>query len=193
MTNKRATKKAPAEVGAGGMVESDAEAARIKAIVSEHWASQIEEKRPAIEGGDGNALLGSIMDVVMSGDPFPEWLSFKVARAIRAYQHHETLTLDDAFHVKRPDGYRRKAAEDRWNHAWPVVRDIRHLHAAGVPVGDALFEVVGERHGIGKTTASKWFYFHKKNNTVTYCHSFRSGIPLPVELEELRNSLIGGR
>lgn len=171
-------------------IEDAEEQARIEAIVSEHWASQIEGRRAAIESGDGNALLEAIMDVVLSREAFPEWLSYKVARAIRNYTHHKTLTLDDAFGVARPQGYRRQAAQARWDGAFIVVRDVMHLHQSGVPIDDGLFEAVGKLHGIGKTTASKWFYFHKNRATVTY-RACEIETPFPARLETVKSELLG--
>ena len=182
-TGKRTTKKPKP-------FDYAAEEARAEAIVSEHWATQIEGKRAAIEAGDGDALLEAIMDVVLSRKAFPEWLAYSVARAIRGYTHHKASTLDEAFGVSRPQGYRRKAVQARWDGALPVVQDVMHLQKAGVPVDDGLFEAVGELHGIGKTTASKWFYFHKSRATPTYrlC-----GIPtpFPARLEAVKSALIG--
>lgn len=102
----------------------DAEKARIEAITSEYWASEIESKRAAIEAGDGNLLLHAIMDVLLSRRPFPEWLSYKVAGAIRNYTHHKTSTLDEAFGLERPPEYRRKASQARWDNALVVVSDV---------------------------------------------------------------------
>lgn len=193
-SGKQTSKQSPAEPGAAQQLESDdAENARIAEIVASHWHDQIESKRLAIDDGDGDALLSALMDVVLSGAPFPEWLSFKVAAAIRRYSFHEVLTLDEAFGVKRPGGYRRGSTQQRWNNSWVVVHDILQLHRAGVPIDDALFEAVGARHGIGKTTASKWFYLHKNKNTVTYQCSCPENSPFPDELLPIKAFLMVGK
>lgn len=171
-------------------MDADAEKARVEAIVSEHWASQIESRRAEIEGGNGDALLEAIMDVVLSREPFPEWLSYKVAHAIRNYTHHKKATLDEAFGVVRPQGYRRQATQARWDNAFKVVKDVMHLHQAGVPIDDGLFDAVGQLHGIGKTRASKWFYFHKNKKTVTY-QACEVKTPFPSRLDPVKVALLG--
>ena len=146
-------------------------------ILQAHYLSEIESKREKIESGDGTALLSALESVAMSDAAMPDWLATQVVRSIRNYTHHKTTTLDEAFNVKRPDGYRRQAAKDRWNKGVLVVSDVIALIRAGRPVDDGMFEEVGSSRGVGKTTAKKWYYFHKDNHTVTYAAlAFAAGI-----------------
>lgn len=66
-----------------------------------------------------------------------------------------------------------------------------HLHHAGVPIHSDLFEAVGQIHGIGKTTVSKWYYFHKNKRTPTY-RIFERQRPFPPQLEAVKSELLPG-
>lgn len=151
-----------------GTSSGELDEAEILRIVEGYYLQRIEARRTKIEEGSGDDLLAAILDVAIGRVAFPEWLSYKVASAIRRYSHHEVSTLDQAFNVKRPAGYRRKAVAARWNKAILIVRDVHDLSEHGFPIDGSLFEEVGKLHGVGKTKASEWYYFHKNNNTLAF-------------------------
>lgn len=137
-------------------------------VLAKAYAERIEGRRQKIEAGDGDELLAAIRDAALGRIALPDWLSGRVLTAIRRYTHHEVSTLDLAFNVKRPKGYRRPAVRGRWEKAVLIVRDVCKLNMHGVSIDDGMFEEVGKLHGIKKSQASDWYYFHKNNNTLTY-------------------------
>lgn len=85
-----------------------------------------------------------------------------VAKAIQRYLDHETRTLDEAFKVRRPDGYRQPAERRKFLKIDPVQRDGRFLREHGAVIDDAFFEVLAERHGIKTTVAREYYYADPK-------------------------------
>jgi len=80
-----------------------------------------------------------------------------VLEALMRYRSHEVLTLNEAFEIERPSGYRREAANRVFLLKSKVIRDIRAFEHAGAAKDDALFEAVGKIHGCGKTLAKKFW------------------------------------
>lgn len=81
-----------------------------------------------------------------------------IAASINRYLDHECRTMDEAFRVRRPDGYRRAAARKRHLHRHNVQICGRVLKSAGVVVDASFFEVIGDFVGVSKTQASEWYY-----------------------------------
>lgn len=160
MAAKKPVKKSPAPAGAAYEIPFK--------DLAEAYSHQVENRRTAVTKGNGDALLAAIMDVVHGRIPFPEWLAVEVAAAIRRYTHHHVSTLDQAFGVKRPAGYRRKAVRERLEKAAIVIHAVHDLNRAGYPIDENMFEEVGKHVGVRKTTASKWYYLHKKQKTVIF-------------------------
>lgn len=82
----------------------------------------------------------------------------KVAAAISSYLEHEHRTLDEAFRVRRPDGYRRAAARKKHLHMRQLQQDGEHLRKRGAVVDSAFFEFLANRHKVDKTKAAEWYY-----------------------------------
>ena len=129
---------------------------------------QAEELRPLVESGDAGALLHALYFASHDDVPMPDWLGARLGRALNAYNGHEARTLDDAFGISRPKGYHARANRERWLKGPLIVSDAMTLHASGVPLGVAMFDALGDLHGISKTRASEYFYFHKNKLTSTY-------------------------
>lgn len=130
---------------------------------------QIEERRERIESGDGRQLLEALLDVCMSNAPMPNWLSFRLAGAVRKYTDHEAKTLDEAFNVQRPKNYHHQSKKRRRQAIGSFYVDVLTLRAAGVPIDDELFAAVGDLYKIKRTTASEWYVDRQKvlGNLVT--------------------------
>lgn len=114
--------------------------------------------REPVEAGDGRALLDALMFLCISRIEMPDWLRYALGNAINLYQNHWEKTLDDAFNVKRPDGYRGPQERNRRVLGPKVTADIVLLVGAGAIVDDSLFAAVGKLHGVGSTTVKKWYY-----------------------------------
>ena len=80
-----------------------------------------------------------------------------VSEALMRYRSHEVLTLDEAFNIERPAGYRGKAAYREFLLKSKVIRDIRAFELAGAAKDDALYEAVGKIHGCGKTLVKQYW------------------------------------
>ena len=114
-----------------------------------------------------------------------EWLFehvVKIATAVRSYISHESRTLDEAFRVHRPSGYRQPAARKRYMHRRSVQFHGRVLKSAGAVVDQAFFEVLADIVGVNKTLASEWYY------EVTL-PPFKQVDDLPPALEKYRSRL----
>lgn len=142
------------------------------------WAAlhreAIERYRETAQAGDGRALLAALESACVGRCEMPDWLQQAIVTAIRRYTHHQAHTLDEAFNVKRPNGYRRKASRDRATTGFLVWFDVSELVSAGAVVDEALFEAVGSLHGVGKTTAAKWYYTYLERTP-------RHGLPMALE------------
>lgn len=172
-----AKKPSKRPASAGPSEQSDAQ---VDAIVAKHYADEIERRRAAIERGDGDALLDALLVLCISEAPMPNWLTFKVAAAIRRYTHHECATLDEAFGITRPKNYQRRVARERRQNAFLLYSDVVELHSAGVPIDNQLLELVGEQHGVGRTKAWEWYHHEKKRLPwVTFGHRVPEALSKP--------------
>lgn len=153
------------------------------------WAAlhreEIARYRAAAQAGDGRALLAALEAACVGRCEMPDWLQQAIVSAIRRYTHHQAHTLDDAFNVKRPGGYRRKASRDRATTGFLVWADVAELVSAGAVVDEALFEAVGALHNVGKTTAAKWYYTYLER--LPPHHLPRTIEALPDRLAALRD------
>ena len=139
-------------------------AEQVKALLSRRGRADVDSLLEAVQGGDRSALLDAMLSVVASREPWPEWLSDEVAAAIYRYRYHHARTLDEAFGIARPRGYSQEANSKRWYIGLNVMWDTRFLIEAGAVVDEALFEAVGTVNRIGKTSASKYYYWHTRNH-----------------------------
>ncbi|MDR7070526.1 hypothetical protein J2X02_003391 [Pseudoxanthomonas japonensis] len=185
---KRSTEPPPVQAGEiGSEIPADVRAAAC--------ARALEMQKRKVEAGDAEALLWAIHYVIEGGTTFPQWLGTSVNEAIIGYITHEHSSLDESFGVMRPRGYRRgaenKQAKCADNSNWIVIQLSKH----GYPIDDQLFEVVGERFGVKKTTAKKWYYGAKKSND-SVLYAFEQGErldELPDHLKRMAAQLKGCR
>jgi len=80
------------------------------------------------------------------------------AKGFQKYLNHETTTLDEAFDLKRPKGYRRAIAHEERVKERALQRTGRMFRSAGAAIDDAFFAVLGEIYGVSKTKASVFYY-----------------------------------
>ena len=111
--------------------------------------------------------------------------SRRIIEAFRRYLDHEVSTLDEAFAVGRPKGYRRNAAEIEVKKKRMVQRDVLQFVQAGVVIDEALFAVVGKIHGIGKTQVGEWWGARKHKIPRERLRKTK----LPKEFEIYRNEI----
>lgn len=96
-------------------------------------------------------------------DIFPYDLARQLDEVLTAYVNHEVSSLDEAFGVKRPKGYRQRYMEQlQHGKGASIWDDIVTLHAHGLPLDEYIFGKVGELHGTGSTYAKKAYYHHQR-------------------------------
>ncbi|WP_242107211.1 hypothetical protein [Luteimonas aquatica] len=181
MTTKRPTKKAPVKAGAVASVKDAAKAYE--------WF--LERRKEKFEKGDAESVLWAVHYVIEGKITFPPWLATAVDKAIMGYMTHEYASLDAAFGVGRPKGYRRKSIHEQASRAHNSNWIIIELHKHGYAIDDQLFEVVGERFNVKKTTAKKWYYEAKNSNDPVFQAFERSDVSsqIPEHLKAIADQL----
>lgn len=115
------------------------------------------------EGGDKYFLLEALRLCCVSKErKLADWVARAVVIAIDKWDRAKVRTLDEAFDVERPKGYRRGPAEKKRALQSYVYIEVINLITGGHPVDESLFESVGEKFGIGKTQATIYYYDFKK-------------------------------
>lgn len=118
----------------------------------------LEGKRESVEQCVAGSLLEALELMFLYDLAMPAWLRSSLGQAIGRYTEHTAATLDEAFLVARPSGYRQPAARNGAHLGRLVVRDVQDMILAGAVVDDGLFEAIGGFHGVGKSTVKKWYY-----------------------------------
>jgi hypothetical protein len=128
--------------------------------------SRIELERPAIQNGDGFALLACVAECARFGVALPDWLADRFVHAYESVLNCEVGSWDEAFGGRPyPKGKHLAALRKRREkmHAiWHAVEVARQINP-GIPLGASLFEAVGKQLGIGKTLAESYYYESKKS------------------------------
>jgi len=183
MSTKRPTKKPPAKAGAPEGAEEKRRRAEERKLARARFEA---------EHGDGQSAL---WDFIYEFDTLGDWKEAdewamerlldhvqKIADSINRYLDHECRTMDDAFKVRRPNGYRQAAARKRHLYRRKVQFYGRVLKSAGAVVDSAFFEVIGAIVGVSKTQASDWYYEVK-------LPPYKQIKDLPPALEKYRDQL----
>ena len=177
MTKDRPPKNAPAKAGvtarptASGKSESIEQKRARRKLESERARIELE-KFQAQYGKGYNALenfvyeldtFGSFESVSLSEEDefrFQELMSHveRLGKIITSYLEHEFSSLDEAFQVRRPDGYRRPAERKKHLHMRKLQEDGCFLRKHGAKIGPEFFEFLATRHLVNKTTAAEWYY-----------------------------------
>lgn len=170
MSAKKPAKKAPAEAGA--VVETPEQMRarkRAQAAINRAALAAYHEQQ-----GKG---IGQVYAFIDAYEAFKNWgagddegffleefltESKRVVAALKRYLEHEAGDLDEAFGVKRPGHYSRPQARKRFERMFDLQRDGRILRQHGAKASPALFEVLGQMHGVGYNTAAEWYYERNK-------------------------------
>jgi hypothetical protein len=118
----------------------------------------IEKCRERFEAGDGAALLDAIDYCARTGTVMPLWLGDAYCLRYIAWLKYQTKTLDQAFDVERKG----ERIPERRNREWlkpRVALEVDKLHREqGLPIDEALFELVGQALEIKPGTARDIYY-----------------------------------
>lgn len=125
---------------------------------SERYRKAVAAKRQAVERGDPGAVYDALWIALLGDVQIPPWLRTAMRGILERYELHEAGSLDEAFGVCRPGGYRRPAARAEIDPGWHAVRDANDLAIAGAVIDAALFDAVAALHGVGSTSVKKWYY-----------------------------------
>lgn len=111
------------------------------------------------EKGNKEALLLIIDNCITFKVEVPDKYIKAFNKAIFDWQHG-VRSLDKAFDVERKQ-FREGAQKRKWEFIDRVYFEVTQLHDSGLPIDDGLFEQVGAKFGLGKTTVSEYFYAAK--------------------------------
>lgn len=118
----------------------------------------IENCRKRFEAGEAAALLDAIDYCARSGTAMPVWLAEGYCSRYAAWSKYQAKTFDQAFGVERkgeriPERRKREWLKPR------VVMEVDKLHRQqGLPIDEALFELVGRALEIKLGTARDIYY-----------------------------------
>jgi hypothetical protein len=149
----------------------------------------VAARKTAVERGDEGAVYDALRIMLMGDVPMPGWLRAALRETIERYESHEVSTLDEAFSVQRPPGYRRPAARAAVAPGYQAVRDANDLAHAGAVIDDALFEAVAMIHDVGSTSVKKWYYASAITAIERERHGKGSQADLPSHLLDLVESV----
>jgi DNA-binding transcriptional LysR family regulator len=121
---------------------------------------RIDAQRPAIEAGDGFALLGAIRICANHDVTMPEWLARQFIRRYDLALNCRSGSWDDAFGLPYPKGTHLHALRKHREKRFAVYNAVRAAKSLDpdIAIGARLFVQVGEPLGIGKTLAEKLYY-----------------------------------
>ena len=132
-------------------------------VLLETHSEKIDRFFKRYEGGEKDCLLEALrLCCVSEEQKLADWVAREVVIAIDKWDRSKVRTLDEAFDVERPKGYSQKAAEKKRKLQSIIYVEVRILVSEGQAIDEFLFETVGEKFGIGKTQASKYYYEMKK-------------------------------
>ena len=127
---------------------------------------------PALEkqhaAGNGLALLKAIDLCARAELPSPRWATEAFSQALKRVDDFAVGSLDEAFGHKRPKGKRLSKLRSDKAKGLNVYVEILQAHigyddtlkapVAPQPICPALFEAVGQRHGLSEGTCRKLYY-----------------------------------
>lgn len=110
------------------------------------------------------ALMLAIRICANHDIPLPRWASNAYIKAFDAVNNFRARTWDSVFGEAFPKGKTLAAARKMRVKKFAVWNDIRSIlgMCPDTPIDDGLFEMVGKKHGLGKTLTSEYYYDAKK-------------------------------
>lgn len=125
-------------------------------------AMKIEEKKPAVEAGDGFAVLECISQCVTNGLVAPEWLADEFNRRYVAVLRCRASSWDSPLSFGRPykkgTNINTRQKERKGQHqVYFAVRD-KLQKSPEIPIDKGLFAEVGAAFNYGATLAEEYFY-----------------------------------
>jgi hypothetical protein len=141
------SRRAHAQLIAGPVVELKTPPGRLTVLM-------IKKLRKRIKRGDMVALLDAVDLCARSGIPLPTWLATDFCNRFMKWRLFHAKSLDEAFAVTRKRMRIKSRATDEWLKL-PITLEVLSKDA---PIGEEMFELVGKKFGVGKTTAKDIYY-----------------------------------
>lgn len=117
------------------------------------------------EKGDKSALLEAIEHCAMCRLVMPDWVVSDYVFAFRSWSRLKVKTLDDAFGVAKPKGFRIEVAKEEMYTATAVYMEIIRLERQGFPIHqDGAIAEVCEKFHINRDKA--WKYYKLARETI---------------------------
>ena len=156
----------------------NAESAQVAGNGTVRWRKlaslMLEERRKQFKAGEEWALLDAVDLCARSGTAMPLWLVDAFCERYVQWRLFRVKTLDEAFEVTRKRGMHIELAARREWLKPRVVLEVMRLRAEhNVPLGDGLFEQVGEKFGISRAAASE-IYYDRENHWRTLLRTIES-------------------
>lgn len=124
----------------------------------DHVARVFEYYRKEYFGGCKEALIDALKFGLLFNTAFPEWVRIYAGNALGSYEQYLSLTLDEAFEVKRKLDPRTISAERKAiATAGEVTCYIYAKMREGQSRNEDFFEQVGERFGISKNRVKDYW------------------------------------
>ena len=173
MAKRRKQLRRPA--GSGALTAGSAQVAGSGTVKWRKLTSLvIEERRKQFKAGEDWALLDAVDLCARSGTPMPLWLVDAFCERYVQWRLFRAKTLDEAFKVTRKKGMHfEPAARREWLKPRVVLEVMRLRAEHNVPLGDGLFEQVGEKFGISRAVASE-VYYDRENHWRTMLRTIES-------------------
>lgn len=129
-------------------------------------AKHIEAERPAVEAGDGFAILACVRDCLTNGLVAPAWLSYAFNKKYDAVKNYRASSWDSPLSFGRPykKGAHLAARRKKWVKSLAVYLEICEIRkrAPDTPIDKRLFEDVGRPMGLGGTLTEEYYYRHAR-------------------------------
>lgn len=123
-----------------------------------YWRLVEIDARACYESGDRAALIFAIECCATFELPLPGWTSPLVVDACRAWRRFEARTLDEAFGVERPSGFRLVEAGAKASLAFEVFQLLWAAKKNGDAIDQDLFEEIAEKLNVSASSAKRAYY-----------------------------------
>lgn len=128
--------------------------------------NRINSQRQRVESGDGFAVLACIRACVTNDLIAPAWLAYEFNSRYDAVLNCRAKSWDDprSFGKPYPKGTNIRALEKKRRLKFQIWNEVREMRSRDPDraIDEHLFEEIGEKHGLGKTLASEFYYEAKK-------------------------------
>ena len=131
-------------------------------VPPEILAAQLEEYRLQFESGYADALIHALLLCAKNKIAMPDWVDWELHQAWYRFVNREAEDLGAAFRITWPKGKHKAAYLKKRRLKFGVYLRVKELHEQGQTIQPDLFQRVGEEFGIGKRSATEYYYIAKK-------------------------------